>query len=322
MSDGLAMLTYSFIVPVKKGGYVAAFDSIRQAGFEKDCYEVLLAEGSAPSHQRNLAASVASGNILYFVDDDSRLGCNNLLLCSSAMDDDQIAVVGGPSITPETDSNLQQMFGFALASAIGAGSVRNRYRVYGQPRETSEKELILCNLAIRRSVFNALGGFNTRLYPNEENEFMDRVRSAGYKLIHIPEMKVFRSQRSSINAFMRQMFYYGRGRARQSLITGSFSIISYVPLLFLLYLLSSVFLVSHKICLVPMALYAVLVLLYTVFGFYETGLLAALMLLVLYPLMHCCNGIGLFCGLVSGKPDPIQDDGIVITRLKEFGQEF
>lgn len=316
------MTTISIVVPVKHGGHVAAFDAIRQSAYDKNIYEVLLAEGSAPSQQRNLAARAATGDILYFIDDDSRLNSYSLEICRNVMECQDVAVAGGPSITPTTDSRLQQLFGFALSSLLGSGGVRNRYREYGQPRDTTDKELILCNLAIRRSVFLALGGFDERLYPNEENELLDRIRSAGFRLMHIPEMRVLRSQRSTLKAFVRQMFAYGRGRAQQSLITGSFPIISYVPLLFVLYLIVCLCFPYYKMLLTPLVMYAALVSVFTMIGIRQTGRYSTVALMLLYPLMHCVNGIGLMYGLTGGKPDPVRSDGIVVTRIKEFGQEF
>lgn len=316
------MKTISIIVPVKLGGHVAAFEAIRKSSFENDRFEVLLAEGSSPSLQRNLAANQATGDILYFIDDDSILNDGNFSTCSVLMDDEKVAVVGGPSITPATDSSLQLLFGFALASVLGSGTVRNRYRAFGEPRESTDKELILCNLAIRRSVFIELGGFDERLYPNEENELLDRIRLAGFKLMHIPQMSVLRSQRSSLKAFVRQMFAYGRGRAQQSLISGSFSIVSFIPLFFTLYLIFAAFLFTHWLLLIPLLVYAALVLLFTGIGIFKTGRFSSILLIFLYPLMHCCNGAGLMCGLIGGKPDPVSDNNIVVTRIKIFGQDF
>lgn len=316
------MTTFSIIIPVKRGGYVAAIDAIRQSGLDENVYELLLAEGTAPSRQRNLAACEATGDILYFLDDDSRLNPDALRLCGEVMTDANVAVVGGPSLTPVSDSWLQQLFGYVLASALGSGAVRNRYRVAGSVRETTEKELILCNLAIRRSVFVDMGGFDERLYPNEENELLDRIRSSGFKLIHVPAMSVFRSQRASLKAFIRQMFVYGRGRAQQSLITGSFSVMSFVPLFFALYLVMSAFFFAHPLVLVPVFLYLILVVLFMITGICKLGSLSAVLLLLIYPLMHCVNGVGLLCGLVGGTPMPVHDEGIVIRKIKEFGQSF
>lgn len=316
------MTTFSIIIPVKAGGYVAALDAIRSLSAEADSYELLIAEGSAPSRQRNLAASAARGELLCFLDDDSLVNPENLRLCAEIMNDENVAVVGGPSVTPASDSPLQQLFGSALSSPLGSGAVRGRYRVFGAVRETTEKELILCNLAIRRSVFVELGGFDERLYPNEENELLDRIKSSGFKLVHNPAMYVYRSQRRSLKAFVRQMFAYGRGRAQQTLISGSFSLVSFVPLFFALYLIFALFSGGNLLLLAPLLLYAALTSLFTGVAICRAGRLYLLALLLIYPLMHCVNGCGLLYGLLGGKPVPLRDDGIVIRRIKEFGQDF
>ncbi|MDD2856218.1 MAG: glycosyltransferase family 2 protein, partial [Desulfuromonadaceae bacterium] len=247
--------SFSIIIPVKHGGHVKAIEHLKKSVPENINYEVLLAEGCSPSLQRNLAAAEASGDILYFLDDDSLIRSENLSLCSTLFSDLKIAVVGGPSLTPTTDSWLQKLFGAALASAFGSGAVNKRYRKFGKTRETTDKELILCNLAVRRSVFAALGGFNESLYPNEENEFIERVVAEGYKLIHNPDMHIFRSQRVTLKAFIRQMFSYGRGRGEQTLITRSYSLISFVPLLFVIYVAFTLVFIKYDLLLVPLMLY-------------------------------------------------------------------
>ena len=249
------MSTFSVIIPVKPGGYVAACRQLQAILPDDPGYEVLLAEGSAPSQQRNCAAREAVGDVLYFLDDDSLTSAENFARCLEAMSDPTVAVVGGPSITPPDDSRLQQLFGYALASAFGSGAVNRRYRAVGVTRETTDKELILCNLAVRRSLFIELGGFNERLYPNEENEFMTRVIAAGYRLIHNPAMVVYRSQRKNLKAFVRQMFSYGRGRGEQTLITSSYSLTSFVPLFFVAYLVLALLCIKYVFVLAPLVIY-------------------------------------------------------------------
>lgn len=313
------MPTFSVIVPVKPGMKSAAISAIYALSYNMDCIEILLAEGSAPSLQRNLAAREAAGEILYFLDDDSIINSDNLNICSLAMEDTSVAVVGGSSVTPATDSWIQKLFGVALASLFGSGAVRNRYRIRGVRRETTEKELILCNLAVRRSVFVDMNGFDERLYPNEENELLNRINRAGFKLLHIPEMHVFRSQRSSLTAFIRQMFVYGRGRAQQTMISGIFSFVSFVPLFFVFYLISVLFFISNPIMFLPLSLYLILNAFFTMSEFVRSGTIISLGLVLIYPLMHIVNGVGLFAGLLSGKPTPLNDPNIIIKKIKSFG---
>lgn len=285
-------------------------------------YEILLAEGCAPSQQRNSAARVAAGDVLYFLDDDSLIIPDNLALCSAGMNDPAVAVVGGPSLTPAGDSPLQQLIGYALASAFGSGAVHHRYNAHGTTRETTDKELILCNLAVRRSLFSDLGGFNECLYPNEENEFLERVAAAGYTLLHDPSMRVYRSQRRTLKAFIRQMFAYGRGRGQQSLITSSYPVTSFIPLFFVLYLVFALFCIKYVLLLVPLVIYLVAALLSSLLVLRRTGRLFSLLLVGVYPLMHVANGVGLLWGLANGKPGPAHDSSIRVRRIKRLGEPF
>lgn len=316
------MLTFSIIIPVKPGGYVAACEHLRKTIPDDPRYEVLLAEGCAPSQQRNRAAQEASGDILYFLDDDSLILPENLDHCSAAMDDPAVGVVGGPSLTPADDSQLQQLIGCALASAFGSGVVHNRYYAHGETRETTDKELILCNLAVRRSVFADLGGFNECLYPNEENEFLERVTSAGYTLLHNPSMGVQRSQRRTLKAFIRQMFAYGRGRVQQTLITSTYSITSFIPLFFVLYLGLALIFIKYVLLLVPLVIYLCAALLSSLLVLRRTGRLLSLLLPAIFPLMHIANGTGLLWGLINGKPGPVHDCSIRVRILKKLGETF
>jgi GT2 family glycosyltransferase len=314
------MPTFTFIIPVKPGGAVKALEALRQLD-EKDClFEILVAEGTKPSRQRNLAAQRSKGDILYFLDDDSQVTPDCLIQCARAFNDLSIAVAGGPSLTPDNDSRLQRLFGYALTSPFGAGAMRNRYRSIGHPRLTTEKELILCNLALRRDIFLAFGGLDERLYPNEENELLDRISAAGLALTHIPSMYVLRSQRNSVKAFARQMFSYGRGRAQQTLIAGPRALTSFIPLAFIVYLALLPMILSAPMSKIPLFAYLVLDLIFTLTALINSSDPAAFFLIILFPLMHCANGIGLLYGFLSKGHRPGSSDFVELKRIKEFGQ--
>lgn len=318
------MITFSFIIPVKPGGYIKALDALRLVPASSPPFEVLIAEGCSPSLQRNSAANESRGEILYFLDDDSLAAHECLDICAAIMTDTAVAVVGGPSLTPPDDSQLQRLFGLALSSLFGAGGMRNRYRAAGGVRETTDKELILCNLAIRRSVFMESGGLDERLYPNEENELLDRIQASGHKLLHAPDMAIHRSQRRTIRQFIRQMFSYGRGRAQQTLIAGSGSPVGFIPLLFVLYLALLPFVTASPLLFAPLWLYGTLDAVFTATAIASSGSVAAAALLALFPLMHVSNGLGLLYGLIRGKngrPASGEQLTVSVRRVKEFGQQ-
>jgi GT2 family glycosyltransferase len=317
------MCTFSFIIPVKPGGFVAALESLHCISPSHNKFEVVIAEGCSPSRQRNAAANEAQGEIIYFIDDDSHVSPDCLTLCTQIMKDQTVAVAGGPSLTPASDSLLQRLIGFALSSQLGAGAVRNRYRASGITRTTTDKELILCNLAIRRTVFIESGGFDERLYPNEENELLDRIVSRGLKLVHAPDMTVQRSQRRTLRLFIRQMYSYGRGRSQQTLIAGPGTIIGFAPLFFLLYLFLLPFLPFTWLIVAPLIAYLTLVFAFSAAAVVSSGSLSRFLLIPLFPLMHISNGWGLLFGLFGGTHGVSRagDCGdIIVRRVKEFGQ--
>ncbi|HQB38049.1 MAG TPA: glycosyltransferase family 2 protein [Deltaproteobacteria bacterium] len=312
--------SFSFIIPVKPGGHVSALEALRRIDASAFRFEVLVAEGKTPSQQRNQAAYQSQGDILYFLDDDSQLPQEALEWCLAAFEEHVVAVVGGPSLTPGDDAPLQQLFGLSLSSPFGAGGVRNRYRAVGLPRETSEKELILCNMAFRREDFVSFGGFDERLYPNEENELMDRIHAAGHKLVHVPEMAVYRSQRPTLKAFARQMFAYGRGRAQQTLIAGMGTLLGFAPLLFAVYLISLPIALIWPYWGLPLLAYLLLAAFFSLLAVAASGHIYSAALLLIYPLMHISNGIGLISGFIGGRPQPVARGVVHIRLLKTFEQ--
>ncbi len=99
---------------------------------------------------------------------------------------------GGPSLCPPDAPKLEQAFALTMGAWLAFGPSCARYRKVGRPRATSEKELILCNLLARRDALLELGGFNEKLYPNEENALMDELQKRGGKLLYDPELIVYR----------------------------------------------------------------------------------------------------------------------------------
>lgn len=312
------MPSFSVIIPIKPDGYASALTYLRSLDTPHP-FEILVSEGKRPSRQRNEAARMARGDIIVFIDDDSRLSKNYLAICAKLSEDQDVAIVGGPSLTPSTDSPVQQLFGMALSCFFGAAGVRNRYQAVGKTRTTTEKELILCNLAIRREVFLEMGGFDERLYPNEENEFLDRAKKAGCKILHSPDLAIYRSQRESLRLFMRQMFSYGRGRGEQTRITGVVGTISgFAPLFFLFYIMALPATHLTLLSLLPLILYLVLDLCFTVITAVTKRSAFALALVFIFPLMHISNGIGLVSGLLCPRKSNDDDCSVNIKIIKGF----
>jgi succinoglycan biosynthesis protein ExoA len=235
---------------------------LRALDYPPDQLEIIVARGRQPSAQRNAAIKAARGELIYFLDDDSVADRGNLNRAVPLFKQPEVKMIGGPNLCPKDAPELEQVFALVLASWAFASS-RSRYAPVGMRRETSEKELILCNLIARRDALLELGGFNEALYPNEENALMDELQKRGGKLIYDPEITVLRRPRSSLRAFVRMLMTYGRGRAEQFRLhptTGS--ILNFAPPLFLVYLVLLILLPwIGRILLAPLGVYIVLMLL-------------------------------------------------------------
>ena len=154
--------TISVIIPSEDGSkHLPALECLRNVKYQENKIEIILATGNCPSCQRNKAVKAAKGDILYFLNKDSKVAPD---IFNIAMDvfnrDENIAGAGGPDLTPLDNTYLQHLFGYALSSYFAHWKMKDRYSQVGKERTTNEAELILSNLAIRRDIFIKEAGKN------------------------------------------------------------------------------------------------------------------------------------------------------------------
>jgi len=318
-TPGLSFLLVSDILPsvtiiiaVRPGQSAPqAAASARALDYPPDRLEILIARGNQPSVQRNAAMRAARGEWVYFLDDDSMAQPGNLRRAVQHFRDPKVQIVGGPNLCPPDAPALEQVFALVLGSWLAFGPSRARYASVGALRETGEKELILCNLAARRDTMLKLGGFNEALYPNEENALMDQIQKEGGKLLYDPEFIVHRRPRRTLKAFAKMLMTYGRGRAEQFREYPTFgSALNFAPPLFCVYLVVLPFL--GWVGLIPLAFYALALLVQTAFLMARGGFVRSLCALPLMALSHLLYGIGFWTGLFTRlKPDGGRSDGPV-----------
>lgn len=308
----------SVIIPVEPAGSVeGSLKALASCGYPKRNLEVLVARGRQPSRQRNLSALRARGEFLMFLDSDSLIqpGClEGLIKCFGDL---KAAAAGGPNLPPSLQGFFQGAVSLALASWFGSMSVRARYMALGSKRKTSEKELILCNLMVRRAVYLEQGGLREDLYPNEENEFLNRLQEKGYCLYYQPAARVFRPRRASLGAYLRQSFRYGRGRMSQIFANAKISdLIHGVPLLFFLYLLALPFLaIKIHLLALPLAVYLGADLVACLALVFQGGTpRRSALCLALYPLRHILYGMGMAWGMLN-RPR-LKKGGVRIEKIR------
>lgn len=318
MSDALPLV--SIIIPTRPGqADIPAVTAARALDYPKDRLEIIVARGKQPAVQRNAAIKAGRGDLIYFLDDDSRTQPDNLRRALVHFKDAQVKMLGGPNLCPPDAPQLEQVFAVVLGSWLAFGPSRARYDSVGTARPSGEKELILCNMMARRADLLELGGFDESLYPNEENALMDELQKRGAKLIYDPQFIVYRCPRPTLQAFCKMLFTYGRGRAEQfRLHPTPGSALNFVPPLFCVYLVAAplLALALGPIVFAPLVLYLLAVIGQTAVSMTVKGLFRSLLASPLLMASHIFYGLGFWRGLFT-KLKPSGEKPITEVNLEK-----
>ncbi len=184
-----------------------------------------------PAEKRDWGAKKASGGILAFIDDDAyphpewlenivknfgkmsfprkRESISNGSPIESGMTGD-IAGVGGPGVTPPNVSWTEEASGWMSASPLGAGV--NTYRFFPNSRKFVD-DYPSMNLAIRRSDFLAVGGYDSNYWPGEDTMLcLDLTSKLKKKIIYDPNVLVYHHRRPLWKPHLRQNGSFGLHR--------------------------------------------------------------------------------------------------------------
>lgn len=234
-------LRVSVIIPNRENEKIdKPVSKILANDFDKDNIEIFQITGNNPTAQRNICIKEAKGEIIYFIDNDSEVDINNIKYALALFEkNENTAVVGGPALHIITNKEEEDI-NLCLSSFFAVGPLAERYsQKTKKPHHGTDKKFILCNLFIRKSVLEEMNYFNEKLYPNEENELIDRISSKGYELIYHPEIVVCRPPRNNVKEYIRMLINYGRGRCEQMKICFMpKNIIFIMPALFSMYIIT------------------------------------------------------------------------------------
>jgi cellulose synthase/poly-beta-1,6-N-acetylglucosamine synthase-like glycosyltransferase len=210
-------IAVSVIIPVAPGcSPKAAVRALEREARGAGMIELMTITGRHPSLQRNLAAARAQGEWLYFLDHDSIVQPGTLRALLKAAKKFNADAAGGPNVGSPSKRLIDRAAEFVLKSPVGSPFIYRRYLpTDAGPRKATELSLILCNLLFRRETFLRLKGFDPRLYPNEENELLNRLADEGGLAISVPGAAVEKSRHYTLDGYIRENFRYGRGRMQQ-----------------------------------------------------------------------------------------------------------
>jgi hypothetical protein len=212
---------YTVVVPMARfRADEPVLASLRETPAPEGGLQVIVALGIHPARQRNVAVTRALGEVVVFLDNDCSLGADFWPQLAVDFLRPEVEIVGGPALLRPGASTWEQIFHALLTHPLVVGGVAARYSAWGKFRAASQTDLILCNLAVRRSTFARIGPLSNDLYPNEENEWLDRAHAAGLGACYDPALQVYRPQRRTPGEMLRTLLRYGIGRTRQFRVSG------------------------------------------------------------------------------------------------------
>lgn len=145
------------------------------------------------SHSRNAGIANATGDLVGFIDDDEEIEENWYTVIHREFADPTVEYIGGPCL-PNWQADIPDWLPPGYHSVIGAIPPKPRgHYGPGHPGMLNGG-----NAVIRRTVFEKIGGYSTRLgrsgkglLSEEDAEFFRRIQAAGVCGMYVPDLAIY-----------------------------------------------------------------------------------------------------------------------------------
>lgn len=197
---------------------------------------VIPAGDISPAIKRDLGVKASRGKYLAFIDDDAYPKKNWLDLAQKALQQDEVAAIGGPQVTPPHNSFWQKVSGAMFLSPLSGAGLK-RYFPQGKISEIDDWPTV--NLIVKKEDFLACGGFDNAYWPGEDTKLcLDIIKKIKKKIFYVPEMIVYHHRREGLKKHLRQTGGYGlhRGYFAKIFPETSKKFMYFIPSLWVLFL--------------------------------------------------------------------------------------
>jgi len=198
--EGLRRLDYPDleVIVVDDGSRDGTAAIAEEAGFR-----VIRTENRGLSAARNSGLSAATGRYVAYLDDDAWPDPQWLKYVVHTLESGGFAAAGGPNVPPLDEPPTAQ----CVARSPG-GPIHVLFD------DVRAEHVPGCNLVIRRSVLDGLGGFDAGFrVAGDDVDLCWRTLEAGHRIGFSPGAMVWHRRRDSVRGYLRQQRGYGRAEA-------------------------------------------------------------------------------------------------------------
>ncbi len=161
-----------------------------------------------PGVKRNTGVENSRGEFYAFIDNDAYPRSDWLTNAVKYFENPEVAGVGGPGLTPETDGLMQKAGGYVLSSfMVGNLSSRNKTK-----NSFESDDIHSCNFIARKAVIEEAGGWNEKYWPGEDTLMCLAIKKLGKKLIESSDVVVYHHRRALFKPHLKQVSRFGEHR--------------------------------------------------------------------------------------------------------------
>lgn len=193
-------------------------------------------ENSGQGYSRNYGFERAIGNYFVVFDSDCIIPPHYFENVNQFLRLHKVDCWGGPDRAHTSFTPVQKAINYSMTSLLTTGGIRGKELRVGtfHPRSF--------NMGISKEVYHKTGGYKiTRM--GEDIEFSLRIIENGFVTALIPNAYVYHKRRTNLKQFYHQLHFFGRARINiQRFYPDEIKAVHFMPLLFLLGLISSILL--------------------------------------------------------------------------------
>ena len=194
-----------FEVVVVEDGSSEKCDSVCEKYSDRLTLNYYFKPNSGPGPSRNYGAERSQGEYLIILDSDVIVPDNYLEIIKNELDREPCDAFGGPDRAHPSFTPIQKAINYSMTSFFTTGGIR------GGKQKLDKFYPRSFNLGIRKSVYEALGGFAPMRY-GEDIDLSTRIFKGGYSCRLFPEAFVYHKRRVKFSSFFRQVKHSGEAR--------------------------------------------------------------------------------------------------------------